>query len=187
MSIIALDGLAAAGGPSSPAWTLAVAAIGALATVAGILVKAFLDRRAESAKQKFDLLRLELELGAQRGDVLREQTRKVCAEFLAHTQEMYSHVRKAREGRRQDGDEEAYRMALAVVSPDEAQVMLEEIRLVASEPVVQAASAMWEHLRAPDLPSGRDARGATWVAWKSEYWRQRKHLVAVLRSSLAAP
>jgi hypothetical protein len=169
----------------SPIWTIAVAFIGAVASLSGVVIKSWLDRRSELLKSEAEVVRLKLQLQEQRRDRAHESIRSACASFLAEVQAIYQSTLSARKSRRQGLIEDAdYRAALRAIGGSEGQVRLEEVRLLAPPNVEVAASLLWAHIRAHDVPSGREVRGESWVVWKEDYWRLRKSLIEITRQEL---
>lgn len=76
---------------------------------------------------------------------------------------------------------------LRSVSPQRAQVSLEEVRLVGGQKVTAAAARQWELMRRHDVPTGRYTRPDEWGAWRDQYWDRRRAFLDAARAEFGLP
>ncbi len=168
---------------SQALFTLLGAALTAAVSFVAVLVKHWLDSSSEKQKHVRELEKLRLEREARRNDALLEQQRKLFASFLLGTHAVYQALNRAREQRRRDQDDEAYRQALKSITPVECQVSLEEMRLIGSQEVVAHAESLWRHVRGHGI-AREQFLGEGMGKWKDQYWELRSAFVHVCQSAL---
>lgn len=188
--------VAAQGGGSSPAfYTLFGAVTTGVATLIGLVIKHRWDVAAElrsreddretlRSNHEYELARLEHELSAARSASQRATIREVCGRFLASVHDIYSAIADARRVRRLTDDDAAFRAAITAIDPSQGQSALEELRLVADEPLIAAAQALWGLVRGDEVAMGVDLESRTWVDWKGRYWDHRIAVVAAAREAV---
>lgn len=186
----------AVGNAASPAaYTLLGAVIAACVSLLSVVIKYRLDMKTEARKHDQELAKMRLQLGGHRQDKLREERRTVFARYLSATAVIYQHIGNARRERRIALDsapdsrteaDRAYVVSLKGIAPEEAQVALEECRLVGDKSAIRVADSLWTHIRGSDLATGADTSGAAWDKWKEAYWSLRRELVEELRASLSS-
>jgi hypothetical protein len=167
-------------------YTLLGVVITAVVTLAGILVKYWLDQVSDRHRFQRELEKLRLELTEARADSLRESRRKVAASLIAGTHEIYLEIVDARRARREGGGDEAYLHALRSVQPLACQTSLEEWRLIGSGDAARCADLLWHHLRTHPVPRGHELGAGPWQEWKTSYWTLRSAFVESCRADVLA-
>lgn len=158
-----------------PWFGLVSALIGAVAALTGIAVKSRLDLRLEQAKA-------QVAASNKAREIRRDQTREVCAGFLAESHRVYEVIRVARAERRAgDLSNDQYVAKLKNLSGFELQTRVEEIAFLCTKPIVESSRALRDHLRATDFARGRSLEATAWAGWKEGYWMSRHKLVEELR------
>ncbi|QKV74949.1 hypothetical protein [Amycolatopsis sp. Hca4] len=169
----------------SAAWfTLLGAGVTAIFSLVAVLVKSFTDARSDARKYRYDLEKIAIQTQSDRSENRMKQVRDVNAVFLAETARCYRAIVDARRARRDDQDDEKFRKAIRSISSEGGQVALEEVRLISTQEIIEAADILWSHLRSHDVSTGGDLSSTAWTAWKSEFWRLRHTLIAAVRSFL---
>jgi len=173
------------GSPTNPAlYTLLGVAITTVVSLVALFIKHRLDVDSARRAHEHELAILKLKLAEDRAVRHLEQTRKTYAAFLTGTAQIYRDIVEIRRARRNVQDDEAYRRSLNAIRPDECQVALEELRLLADQSVSELADAYWDHLRSAGVPTGADLTSEGWKSWKEEYWRLRKDSVQRMKLSV---
>ncbi|WP_299053650.1 hypothetical protein [uncultured Nocardioides sp.] len=63
----------------------------------------------------------------------------------------------------------------------DAQIRLEELRLVAGDEVASAAARIWRHMRRDRVALGHDLSAEAWRAWRDSYWNLRRAFLDAAR------
>ncbi len=74
--------------------------------------------------------------------------------------------------------------ALHDVSPVAAQASLENVRLIATNPVAGVAAQLWAHARREAVPRGRDQSLEGWKSWQETYWTLRRDFLDAARMDI---
>lgn len=107
-------------------------------------------------------------------DFQRDAVNRFLSEVHKHYRELYAlHETHP--------DPEGRERAIKQVSPVEAQVALDNIRLLVAAEPAEKAEALWLLVRHPNFARGD---GKTRQRWRKEYWQLRKDLVASFRRFL---
>lgn len=171
--------------PTDPAlYALLGVVITACVSLVALLIKHKLDAASAQRDHEHDLRVLQLRLKEDRSVKRSEQARRVYADFLSGTAEIYLNIVEIRRARRQALDDDAYRRSLKAIRPTQCQVALEEVRLLADREVVDLADRFWHHIRSATVPTGADTSSKAWSTWKEEYWRFRGDLLERMKDSL---
>ena len=119
----------------------------------------------------------------QSGERLGSIRRQAYVEFIASVHDMFLRIDAACRDLRDDvAIAEETRNALRQVSPRDAQVALEHLRLVATEGGAAAAGALWAHLRREHLPTGRRVELDGFESWRADYWQARRRVIDAARN-----
>jgi hypothetical protein len=178
-----------AGGGTAALFTLLGVGITAAVSLVAILLKHVLDSRTEARRHARQLElddreharnldRMRLELAERRADAAEGQQVQAMAKFLAESLAIYTQITMIRQSWERDRDDAKCRDALLSISPADAQMAFEEVRLLASESVTEKADRLWQHLRGQDVPRGRRFDREDWTAWKDGHWALRKALIS---------
>jgi hypothetical protein len=167
-------------------YTLIGAGLAAVASLAGVGLKSWLDGKAEAQRQNYELARLERQLAASEETRVLERRQRAYAEFLATSHQMYDSIRSTRQRRRSGelGDDE-YAAELRALSGFEGQTRLEELRFSGPAHAAVSAENLWTHIRSAPVPRGADVSGRGWVEWKDEYWALRRAFFAACSNGLS--
>jgi hypothetical protein len=141
--------------------------LGGLLGAAGTYVNQRSARRSES-QEKLGTLR-----------------REVYLRYMLAVHAMYTQVAEIHRTHRDQAitDEDAVRRLRAVPAQD-AQLALEDLRLVSGDHGVAVAAKVWSQMRRSPSPIGENVTWAGFTEWRNEYWTARRDMTDAARADL---
>ncbi len=116
---------------------------------------------------------------------LATMRRQVYVDWLTCLHDIFSGVRRASSRHRQGHSTvDELQRELRDVPASQTQATLENIRLVAGDPVVARAADLWTHMRRDAVPLGGDRSVEGWRQWQDRYWALRRQFLDAARADL---
>jgi hypothetical protein len=161
-------------------------------TMLSLIVKDFLDRRTE--RERFrrqreaqdvdyarDAERQRDEKREKHLEAKRLQRLQALARFLAETIALFNAVSRVHAQWRQHGDGERRQRDLRAIDSSPGQVAFEEVRLIASDKVVELSSQLWQHIRGDPVITNTNPAKDAWRYWRDQFWRKRQALISAFQ------
>jgi hypothetical protein len=111
--------------------------------------------------------------------------REVYLRYMVAVHTMYAQIAEIHRSHRDHAitDEDAVRR-LRAVSAQDAQLALEDLRLVSGDNGVGVGAKLWRLMRRDPSPLGEDVTWSGFTVWRDEYWNARRGMTDAARADL---